>query len=226
MQWPYAIYRTDCIKYIQNSVYWGICSHIEVYAVICKHMQHYEGIFTHIEALLRHIQAYSAPCVCLTYPQPYQALAYLEPQAYSKPCETVTWQIRNCVIVGIFFTFFIYKKTIFFCQSFNFNIMPFIKWNNYFPAREQKFAKFFMSFWKTQATFPSDFASIFSAIKHNLSVLFLSQTLYALVKSSPIKSKFLRFSSVQVKICQIPHVSFELTSQFLFKFCIIHCHDK
>ena len=39
--------------------------------------------------------------------------------------------------------------------------------------------------------------------------------------------KFLRFSSARVKICQIPHVNFELTSQFLFKFCIIlHCHDK
>ena len=38
--------------------------------------------------------------------------------------------------------------------------------------------------------------------------------------------KFLRFSSARVKICQIPHVNFELTSQFLLKFCIIlHCHD-
>ena len=34
------------------------------------------------------------------------------------------------------------------------------------------------------------------------------------------------FLSARVKICQIPHVNFELTSQFLFKFCIIlHCHD-
>ena len=28
------------------------------------------------------------------------------------------------------------------------------------------------------------------------------------------------------KNCQIPHVNFEMTSQFLFKFCVIlHCHD-
>ena len=34
------------------------------------------------------------------------------------------------------------------------------------------------------------------------------------------------FSSAWVKICQISHVNFELTSQFFFKFCIIpHCHD-
>ena len=30
---------------------------IQVYWGICKHMQHYQGIFKHIEALLRHIQA-------------------------------------------------------------------------------------------------------------------------------------------------------------------------
>ena len=34
-----------------------------------------------------------------------------------------------------------------------------------------KFAKFLMSFLKVQVSFPSNFASIFSAIKHNSSVL-------------------------------------------------------
>ena len=42
-----------------------------------------------------------------------------------------------------------------------------------------------------------------------------------------LKWKILRLSSAQVKIHQIPHVNFETTSQFLFKFCIIlHCHDR
>ena len=83
-----------------------------------------------------------------------------------------------------------------------------------------------MSFLKAQVIFPSNFASIFSAIKHNSSILFLAQTLYTLVKSNLLKCKFLRFSSARVKICQIPHVNFELTSQFFFKFCIIfYCHD-
>ena len=89
-----------------------------------------------------------------------------------------------------------------------------------------KFAKLLMLFCKAQVSFPSNFASIFSAIKYNSSILFLAQTLYTLVKSNLLKCKFLRFSSARVKICQIPHVNFELTSQFLFKFCIIlHCHD-
>ena len=87
-----------------------------------------------------------------------------------------------------------------------------------------KFAKFIMSFLKGQVIFPSNFGSIFSAIKNNSSILFLVQTLFALVKSSLLKCKFLRFSSAPVKICQIPPVNFELTSQFFLTFQIIlHC---
>ena len=58
---------------------------------------------------------------------------------------------------------------------------------------------------------------------------FLAQTLYALVKSSPLKCNFLRFLSAQVKICQIPHINFELTSQFLFNFAslfIVMTHNS
>ena len=83
-----------------------------------------------------------------------------------------------------------------------------------------------MSFLKAQVSFPSNVVSVFSAIKHNSSILHLAQTLYTLVKSNLLKCKFLRFSSTRVKICQMPHVNYELTRQFLFKFSIIlHCHD-
>ena len=47
-----------------------------------------------------------------------------------------------------------------------------------------KISKSLMLFLKAQASFPSNFASIFSAIKHNSSVLFLAQTLYTLVKGA------------------------------------------
>ena len=41
-----------------------------------------------------------------------------------------------------------------------------------------------------------------------------------------IKLKILRLSHAGFKTRQIHHVNFEMTSQFLFKFCIIlHCHD-
>ena len=83
------------------------------------------------------------------------------------------------------------------------------------------------SFLKAQVIFPSTFASIFSAIKNNSSIFFLAETLFTLVKSSLLKCKYLRFSNALVKICQIPHVNFELTSKFLFNFCIIfYCHDR
>ena len=67
---------------------------------------------------------------------------------------------------------------------------------------------------------------IFSA-KHSSSVLFFtSKYIIYFGQRSQLKSKFFRFSSARVKIRQIPHVSFEMTSQFLSKFCIaLHCHD-
>ena len=43
---------------------------------------------------------------------------------------------------------------------------------------------------------------------------------------SQLKHKFFRLSSARVKICEVSHVNFKTTSQFLFNFCIIlHCHD-
>ena len=80
-----------------------------------------------------------------------------------------------------------------------------------------KFAKFLMLFSKPQVSFSSNFLSLFSVKKDNSSILFLAQALYTLVKKNPLKYKFLRFLSGRVKICQIPHVNFETTSQFLFK---------
>ena len=56
--------------------------------------------------------------------------------------------------------------------------------------------------------------------------LFLAETVYTLLKRSPLKLKCLKLSSAWVKIHQIPHVNFEMTSQFLLKFCVIlHFHN-
>ena len=56
-----------------------------------------------------------------------------------------------------------------------------------------KFTKFLMSFLKAQVSFPSNFAWIFSAIRSNSSVIFLAQTLYALVKGAYENTTFLEF---------------------------------
>ena len=62
-----------------------------------------------------------------------------------------------------------------------------------------KFAKV-LSFLKAQVSFPSNFASIFSAMKDNSSVIFYLKHYILWAKKSSIKCKFLSFSSVQVKI--------------------------
>ena len=73
----------------------------------------------------------------------------------------------------------------------------------------------------------TNFVSLFSCMKDNSSILFLAQTIYTLLKSNPLKWKFLRLSSAQVKICQISYVNFETTSWFLSKFCIpLQFHER
>ena len=118
----------------------------------------------------------------------------------------------------------------------NFKLIHFLNLDKRIPSKSQfrdfqllcvKFPKFLMSFLKVQIIFPSNFASLFSAIKHNSSALFSTQALHNLVKGSPLKCNFLRNSSAWVKTYQSPHVNFEATSQFLFQFCIFFdCHDK
>ena len=65
-----------------------------------------------------------------------------------------------------------------------------------------------------------------SSLPWNISPLhFFSSNIMYSDQKEPIQ--FLRLLSARVKICQIPHINFETTSQFLFKFCIIlHCHDR
>ena len=84
------------------------------------------------------------------------------------------------------------------------------------------FAKFLMSFSEKQVSFSLNFASLFNVIIDNSSNS-LVQTIYTLLKRSPLKRKFLRISSAQVKFCQIPYVNLEATRWFLSKFCI-HLH--
>ena len=65
------------------------------------------------------------------------------------------------------------------------------------------------------------------SVPSNITPLYLFSTnIIHFGQRRKLNSTFFRFSSARVKICQIPHVKFEMTSQFLFKFCIIlQCHD-
>ena len=54
---------------------------------------------------------------------------------------------------------------------------------------------------------------------HNSSANFKSYLSY-FGQKDPIKVPILTLSSALVKICEIPRVIFQATSQFFFKFCI------
>ena len=71
---------------------------------------------------------------------------------------------------------------------------------------------------ETTSRFISKFCIPFQFHERLLLCIFLAQTIYTLLKRSPLKRKVLRLSSAQVKICQIPHVNVEMTSQFFLKF--------
>ena len=67
VQWPSAMY---CIRHIQNYIIFST-RFFQVYAGILNQIQHYWGTSTHIEILLRNIQA----CVTIAYSQPCHILS-------------------------------------------------------------------------------------------------------------------------------------------------------
>ena len=134
----------------------------------------------------------------------------------------LNWQVNSSSNFASFLTVMTQNSSV------SFKPIHFLFWMKGHPSKSQ-FLDFqtcsgenllnsLCNFWKHKSFFPSNVASIFSTIKHNCPIPFLAQTLYTLVKSSPLMCKFLRFLSARVKICQIPHVNFELTSQFFFNF--------
>ena len=60
----------------RNSVFWHIQHSLffEIYTGIFNHVQCYQGIFTHIDTLLRHIQAHSGIFITLCNPHIFTAL--------------------------------------------------------------------------------------------------------------------------------------------------------
>ena len=87
-------------------------------------------------------------------------------------------------------------------------------------SAQVKICQLFMSILKRQVDSYPNFVSLFSFIKDYSSVLFWFKYIYFLLNRSPLKWKFLRLTSAQVKFCQLPYANFETTSQFLYKFGI------
>ena len=82
-----------------------------------------------------------------------------------------------------------------------------------------KFAKFLMSFLEPRVSFSFNFASLFSARKHNSSVFF-HLNFICFGQKDLIKVQIFRLSTACMKINQIPYVIFQATCQFSFKVCM------
>ena len=78
---------------------------------------------------------------------------------------------------SVFYQFFDRKVLGVYCQRIWVLPFYFLKWNRYFPACKR-------------VSFPSNWASIFNAIKHNSSIPFFAQILYTLLKSNLLKGKY------------------------------------
>ena len=80
---------------------------------------------------------------------------------------------------------------------------------------------------ETTSQFLSKFCILLQFHERLFLCTFLAQTIYTLLKRSPLKWKFLRLSSARVKFCQIPYANFETTSRCLSKFCIpLQFHER
>ena len=93
------------------------------------------------------------------------------------------------------------------------------------PLLALKFTKFHMSFLEPRAKFSSNFAPLFSVMRHNSSVIFHLNLCMLWKKGSDQIENFQTFDCLH-EINQIPYVIFQATSQFSFKFCnTLQCYD-
>ena len=109
-------------------------------------------------------------------------------------------------------------------SSVNFKLINFLLW-----TKESHQSPNFDTFNCSGENFPIfschflNYKSVFLQILHHSTVswkitplyIFSSNIIY-FVHKEPIKTQFFRLLSARVKICQIPHVNFKTTSQFLF----------
>ena len=119
-------------------------------------------------------------------------------------------------------------------SSVNFKLIHFLLWikRSHQSPNFQTFGCSGINLLNSSCHFPNH-KTIFPQTLHHSLVSWKTTPLYSFssniiyfFKRSPLKCKFLRLLSDRVKICQILYVSFETTSQFLLKFCIIIlCHD-
>ena len=117
-----------------------------------------------------------------------------------------------------------FTKGVFFCQFFVKNVVGLMP--EYYVLAGDASQVYIFSLHKITSTLKQEFssspnfASLLSVMKDNSSVHFSSNNIY-FAQKEPIKMKIFETFNCSGQICQIPHVNFETTSQFLSKFFII-----
>ena len=105
-------------------------------------------------------------------------------------------------------------------SAFNW-VLPFyfLKWNCYFSACKRKFLE-------STSQFYFKFCINLPCHQTYLLYTFFSSNIIYFGQKQLIKVQIFEILECLGQNFQISHVNFELTNQFLFKFCIIlHCHD-
>ena len=116
--------------------------------------------------------------------------------------------------------------------NFYFYLVPpfyFLKWNRYFWACKRKFDKFFMSFLKAQVRFPTNYPSIFSAVKHNSSVFFWLKHDILWSKRPHKSAIFLDFQKLGSKFLKLLMLILKRRVNFSFNFAsfyIVMIHNS
>ena len=127
---------------------------------------------------------------------------------------SVSWKITPL--------YFFYLNNIYFVQK-----MP-IKVNIFetFKCSSQNMSNSSCQFWNDKLI-PLQILYHSSLTWKMTPLYFFSSNNICFVQKEPIKVTFLRLSSAQVKICQIPNVNFKTTNRCLSKFCItFQCHER
>ena len=139
----------------------------------------------------------------------------------------LNWQVNSFSNIAPFFTAIKYNYPVN-CKLIHFLLL--IKGPNKSPNFETSVCSG-ENLPNSSCHFPNHNSAFLQILHHSLvswniapMYVFSSKIIHFGQKQS-IKCKFLILSSAQVKIHQIPHVNFELTSQFLLNICIIlHCY--
>ena len=102
------------------------------------------------------------------------------------------------------------------------------------PIKTQFFFECFgQNFWSSSCQFKNDKSAPIQFMYHSslswhiAPLIHLSSYISYFGQKNPIKVPILTLSSALVKICQSPHVIFQTTSHFFFKFCInLPCYER